>query len=63
MKQKAIIQQMEAGGFILNNMFVMCDGTAHRDRIRARQIQALKSKDLVTETIGYDRMKTYRLKP
>ena len=62
MKQKAIIQQMEAGGYILNNMFIKVDGTCHRDRIRVRQIQALKAKDLITETIGYDKIRTYRLK-
>lgn len=62
MKQKEILEQMAAGGYILNHMLIKPDRRAHPDKISDRQIEALENKGLVTKTVGYDRTRTYRLK-
>ena len=62
MKQKELIAQMQAGGFIMNNSFVNPDGTPRRARITQRQIAALERKGLIKKRIGYDGIRTYRLR-
>ncbi|PZO55464.1 MAG: hypothetical protein DCF15_10465 [Phormidesmis priestleyi] len=62
MKQKEIIDQMAAGGYILNQMLIQPNRRAHPHKISDRQIKALENKGLVTKTVGYDKLQTYRLK-
>ncbi|MGB3298395.1 MAG: hypothetical protein WBA76_09005 [Phormidesmis sp.] len=62
MKQKEILEQMADGAYILNHMLIQPNRRAHPDRISDRQIKALDNKGLLDKTVGYDRMRTYRLK-